>query len=235
MADGRCSPHLLRTNVARFGARAGGRMMEPVADPRSWPEADPNWSVTKELLFQWVVVSGPRIPLEDVGAWTHLVGYVYIDDTAGVTLDVALACTRDGRGRLHAVGDLRALGQSWKVRYLPFAEPRILSAEEVRRLGLPETPDWLHFYGGKKLAPLLQYEVLDPLRARGFPHDILVLLISDDLSPEGVWLRMDEVVRENPRPAVKDAAHDRPQELLWVRGTLLNDPHQNFGFMRATC
>jgi hypothetical protein len=127
------------------------------------------------------------------------------------------------------VGDLRALRQSWKIRYLPFVEPRILTAEEVGRLGLPETPEWLHFYGGKRLAPLLQYDILDPLRARGFPHDILVLLISDDLSPEGVWLRMDEVVREIARPAVDDVAPDRPQELLWVRGTLLNDPHQDFG------
>ncbi|MGH1386286.1 hypothetical protein [Kordia sp.] len=144
----------------------------------------------------------------------HLLGYVYIDHTAGITLDIIklFDIVNDEMifQRSPLDDDIRAI-----CRFSDFinaGEILILSDEMVASFNLNYPEKIISAYEQPHLEAFRTSEVFHPFRAEGFPDDIQMLLPSrGNLAAELIWARVEGY--EN--------------EVLMCQ--LLNQPHQNFG------
>jgi hypothetical protein len=150
----------------------------------------------------------------------YLVGFIYVDQEAGMSLDVASYCTVDGDTITLTRGP-RDDNSRMMLRYGVFADVmEITTLTEMQRqtLKLPEEPRWLSAYkveGQDRIDQMRQIELLHPLRAPGFPDDIGFKLLAKGMQDEYVWGRLMAQVQP---------------DLFVVR--LLNQPHQDFGGIR---
>jgi len=144
----------------------------------------------------------------------HLLGYVYIDHTAGITLDII---------KLFEVVEDEIIFQRSPVddntraicrfsEFINAGEISILSDEFVNAHNLEYPSEVLAVYAKPQLEDFRAAEAFHAFRAEGFPDDIQVLLPPiGELKPELIWARV-ETYENNV-----------------VTCQLLNEPHQNFG------
>jgi hypothetical protein len=118
----------------------------------------------------------------------------------------------DASARLEELVSLRLRYSAMKTLNM-----RKLSGEEVKRLGLPATPEWLKLYNPPDLKEIRDLEWLDPFRAHGFFDDVMATLpgIGGDV-PELIWVRLVRYIG-NPD---------------WFHGVLLNEPFRDYGVHR---
>lgn len=143
----------------------------------------------------------------------HVIGYPYVDHTAGLSMHVSSFCKVDFSEQITVTGDLEVIKVRAIIRYDVLSRWDItpLTDEQIKALGLPETPDFLQFYENKEVEPLRQLDFLHPLRAPGYPDDVKFAMEG----PEGVevvWGRLERRVSDNR-----------------FECTLLNQPSQNTG------
>ncbi|MEI7847823.1 MAG: hypothetical protein WCK35_18620 [Chloroflexota bacterium] len=146
---------------------------------------------------------------------THVLGFVYVDHTAGVSMDVDGFCNLNLDGSVLLIGGPRQQNESLKVRYdlLAGMDIALLDDNERNRLGLPIYPDWLPIYHHSGAEPLRCLPLLHPLRAEGYPDDVKFLLPADTQHRgEVVWGRLENSIDDNRFECV-----------------LLNEPDQEFG------
>lgn len=123
------------------------------------------------------------------GDW--LIGFLYIDHTAGLSVRLDSWARKTWMGRLHQT-KLVSRDEMLIVRYgvLQKLELHVLSNRDRARFSLPVEPDWLGVYSRDELEPLRSDPSFDPLRAPGFPDDLKVGIVD---TPSGnvefVWAR----------------------------------------------
>ncbi|WP_420572255.1 hypothetical protein [Kordia sp.] len=145
---------------------------------------------------------------------THLFGYVYIDHTAGITLDVIKlfdVIEDDIVYRKSPLeGDTRIISRF--SDFIDAGEIIILNEEGVVNFDLQLPNDIMSVYAKPNLEPFRTSEVFHQFRAEGFPDDIQVLLPPiGNLQPELIWVRVEAYENDI------------------ISCELLNQPHQNFG------
>ncbi len=151
----------------------------------------------------------------------YFVGFVYVDQTAGMTINVESYGTVNGDTITLTKGP-RDDNRRMMIRFTHaqpggLQPPTPLTDAQQQALGLPAEPDWLQYYnvqGQAELDRIRQDSTLHPLRAPGFPDDIRFVLppTRQGMQGEVVWGR----VLANPQP-----------NIYIVR--LLNQPNQDFG------
>ncbi|NLI75805.1 MAG: hypothetical protein GX442_05105 [Candidatus Riflebacteria bacterium] len=176
----------------------------------------------EELLDRWVLLFpaaaarlGDLLP-DPPG--THLVGFLYVDLHAGISLHVLGTGTVGADGTVivtSRVGDRDRL----ILRHVVFQnlEPQALTASQRGALGLPEIPDWLEGYRRPETAPIRRLAWLDPLRCPGYPDDIRFRLARRGMQAEVVW-----------GTAWRLAGEDAEGFTL-IECELLNEPNQDWG------
>lgn len=151
-----------------------------------------------------------HFPGSDVA--THILTYGYIDHEAGVSLEV-LACIQEKVPKIQLFDGNDEISVKIRIGQVMDDEFYILNED-----------DDLNVRFQTKIDALKQYEVKDTLKnARTFPFirpyqnieypdDIQILLYRQDLEPEAVWVRMEDVIDDH------------------IEAKLLNDPYDpNFG------
>lgn len=131
---------------------------------------------------------------------THVLGFVYVDHTHGVTMQVESFCRVDSAGTVHLTSGPRQQNAALLVRYDLLAAMNLarVSESERQRLGLPVTPEWLSIYRHEEAEPLRRLALLHPLRAEGYPDDIKFVLPADEETrPEVVWGRLERALGEH--------------------------------------
>lgn len=169
--------------------------------------------------YKWVLckdVQGKlRQILEEEGiAGQHLVGYPYVDHTAGFSMHIHLFCEVSPLGEIGITANYFAQKKSFILRWSLLETYQItpLTPSQIATLQLPTVPEHIRFYEAKEVEPLRSLELLHPLRAPGFPDDIWFVMAQEGKQPEQVWGRLERQVGEHLFECV-----------------LLNQPHQNFG------
>jgi hypothetical protein len=144
----------------------------------------------------------------------HLVGYPYVDHTAGLSMRVHLFCQSNFLRSLKVTADVIAQNVALIIRYdvLSQCEVKPLDQDQIEKFKLPEKPDYLTSYEKKEVEPLRWVEVMHPLRAPGFPDDIRFVLAQPGKQVEEVWGRLERRLSDNVYECI-----------------LLNQPHQDFG------
>ncbi len=168
----------------------------------------------------WVLAADPLGRLASIQRQfgtngSHAIGYVYVDHTAGVSMDVDSFCNFDLDGSVVPLSGPRHNNESLKVRYDLLAGMDIVLMDDIERnrLRLPKYPEWLPFYHHGGAEPLRRLALLHPLRAEGYPDDIKFLLPADTKHHgEVVWGRLENSIDD----------HHFECELL-------NEPDQDFG------
>ncbi len=157
-----------------------------------------------------------------------VLGYVYVDHDAGISLKVEGLSFDEGEPapEMESVSRFIRDSVSLKFRFavIQMLDLTILDKDERNRLSLAEHPDWLQFYESPELKATRNCSAIDNLRAEGYfddvhailPATIIIDVQSDKpitLTPEIVWVRL------------KDYSEATKQ----FSGILLNQPHQEFG------
>lgn len=144
----------------------------------------------------------------------NLFDYVYIDHTAGITLDVIKlfdVIEDDIVYRKSPVeGDTRIISRF--NDFVNAGEITILTEKGVAKHDLHLPHDIMSVYAKPELEAFRTSEMFHQFRADGFPDDIQVLFPPiGDLKPELIWSRVEKYENDV------------------VTCQLLNQPHQNFG------
>jgi len=162
---------------------------------------------------------------------TPVLGYVYVDHDAGISLKVeGLYITgSEPAPEMKAISRFIRDSVSLKFRFdiIQMLDLHILHEEDRIRLSLPERPVWLQFYESPLLKATRDCSAIDALRAEGYFDDVHALLaatviidVQSDkpitLTPEIVWVRLKEYSDETRQ----------------FKGVLLNQPHQEFGIKK---
>lgn len=173
-------------------------------------------SIHTGLADQWVKITGISQPIKKVlpeFETENVIGYVYIDHEAGVTLDIIKLFEIQGEEivfqespadkNIRVICRLNGILQSDQID--------ILSEELIEKYQL-EKPEYLHIYERKDLEVFRQIEDFHPFRAEGYPDDLQILLPpTETLQPELIWGRVEKF--ENGKLTCQ----------------ILNQPRQNFG------
>ena len=149
-------------------------------------------------------------------AGMHVLGFVYVDHTHGISMQIESFCSLDPDGTKHMTGGPPQHNSVLLLRYdmLGDMEPVPLGNDERRRLGLPEYPKWLSSYRHEGAEPLRRMALLNPLRAEGYPDDIKFVIPEDSgRSGEVIWGRLENSIGGD-----------------YFECKLLNEPSQDFGF-----
>src|SRR5258708_5930927 len=90
---------------------------------------------------------------------TQIVGVIYLDHSAGLSLNVETFCDILPDGAVRDTGGPRAQNRRWILRYSSFKdfEFRPLELAQAKLLNLPEEIGWLQFYrqeGDELVEPL---------------------------------------------------------------------------------
>ena len=169
------------------------------------------------IMNKWVRIGGFSDGLQKAlhdfeGA--NLFGYVYIDHTAGVTLEVIklfdvkeeelIFKTSPIDKNIRVICRLDAIVKS--------AELFMVSEEELKKYNLVY-PEYLSGYERNDLNAFRLKKEYHAFRGEGYPDDVQVLLMpaNEQLQPELIWTRVEQ--------------HENGQ----IKGRLLNQPHQNLG------
>lgn len=103
----------------------------------------------REKIDQWLLVELGREEVARCSGDEGLeadcaAGFVYVDSTRGITLNVDAWCVADG-GTLRPIARPRDKQRRVMLRYDYFAEKRgrLLTPSERDTLGMPDCPDWL--------------------------------------------------------------------------------------------
>jgi hypothetical protein len=147
------------------------------------------------------------------------IGYVYVDHDAGISLKIEQLYRHgppeEGTPAMVPLDRLVSLRLRYSALKLLDLEP--LTAEEVRGLGLPAMPGWVHTYEPADQKTIRGLAWLDPFRAHGFFDDVMTILpgIGGNV-PELVWVRLEKYLPETDR----------------FQGILLNEPFRDYGIHR---
>jgi hypothetical protein len=157
-----------------------------------------------------------------------LLGYIYVDHDAGISLKVeGLYAGENERSEdVEKISAFLRDSVSLKFRYdlVKLLDLRILSPDERDGVSLPDQPDWLHFYGSPELNAIRENQSIDPLRADGYFDDVQAILPpmevrstdSDESAgfvPEIIWVRLESYSDSDDR----------------FKGVLLNQPFHESG------
>ncbi len=158
----------------------------------------------------WLRKVVDHFPGSDVA--THILTYGYIDHEAGVSLEV-LACIQEKDPKIQLFDGNEEISVKIRIGQVMDDEFYVLDED-----------DDLNVRFQNKIDALKQYEVKDTLKnARTFPFirpyqnieypdNIQILLYRQNLEPEAVWVRMEDVADDH------------------IEAKLLNDPYDpNFG------
>ena len=139
--------------------------------------------------------------------------YGYIDQEVGLSFELlcaACACD-DGEVLLGPVNHTTA----FKFRYgsfdgevLPFTDESQLHPFLDRARKIDEA-----YQAPEDVELLRTLKDIDPLRAPGYPDDLLVVFLKEGLQKEGIWCRTEEI--------------NRTENYVWMR--MLNEPAGSFG------
>ena len=135
-----------------------------------------------------------------------LLGYIYIDHDAGISLKVEGLFPGDNE-RSEDIDTISAFlrnSVSLKFRYdiVKLLDLRVLTKDERDSVSQPDQPDWLHFYGNPELNITRDKLSIDHLRADGYFDDVQAILSpravispeSDESAgfvPEIIWVRLE--------------------------------------------
>ncbi len=148
---------------------------------------------------------------------THVLGFVYVDHTHGISMQIESFCSLDPDGTKHMTGGPPQHNSVFLLRYdmLRDMDPVVpLADDERRRLKLPKHPKWLSGYHYEGAEPLRRLSLLHPLRAEGYPDDIKFGLLGDsEHRGEVIWGRLENSLGGD-----------------YFECELLNEPMQDFGF-----
>jgi hypothetical protein len=174
----------------------------------------------REIAGQWITIenfknySALANSLTDLTG-DHILGYVYIDHAAGLTLDIIKLFNRNDH-KIEFTDTLRDKELRVIIRHAQFSETsyQVVKGDSFGDYELVK-PSHLESYDRDDLTNFRNDEALDSFRAPGFPDDIQILLIQDDEDsrPELVWGRIEKYTRSNHT----GICH------------LMVQPHQNFG------
>ncbi|MGH1338452.1 MAG: tetratricopeptide repeat protein [Aureispira sp.] len=90
---------------------------------------------------QWVVFP------KEATDFTHLYGFIYLDEEAGFTFNLEGKLEVNDAGQLMAVPKEDEENASIKIRLQPTTSlVAVLSSKQLEELKLPKEPEWLHFY-----------------------------------------------------------------------------------------
>lgn len=181
--------------------------------------------IDRDMIDRWMIV---RLGREEVMRLTddeergaeYALGYVYVDSSCGITLNVEAWCNFENE-QLQVISRPIDVRQRNMMRYGYFVvkEKRLLDAHEVADLQLSTSPDWLKYYApSEEVISLRTLTLIDPLRAPGFPDDIKFLILDKEKAkePELVWGRLVRQLKQD----------------LFVCN-LLNEPTQNYGIHKG--
>jgi hypothetical protein len=161
-----------------------------------------------------------------------LLGYVYVDHEAGISLKVEGLFFQESEqaAEMKKISEFIRDSVSLKFRYdvIQLLDLHILNDDERERLSLPDHPDWLQFYESPELNITREDASIDHLRAEGFfddvqaviPPKVIIHTGSDNptlFAPEFVWIRL--------------ASYSDVDKQF--KGFLLNQPHQEFGMNKG--
>jgi hypothetical protein len=156
-------------------------------------------------------------------AGEHLIGYPYIDHTAGLSMWVHYFCQIPRFGPMRVTKDMSpdAPGEGSTILVIRFDTLRtfrggLLPPNERARLKLPDAPTYLADYKRPDLDPIRRLAFLDLFRAPGFPDDVQILLIAEGFQAEGIWARIEGIIKKADGLQMFDCV-------------LINQPHQPIG------
>ncbi len=136
--------------------------------------------------------------------------YGYIDHEAGLTFEIIACAMKKGDifGFAPSLKDTRAL-----LRYESVMDMDVILVEEdkLAEMFADKVESLLRYSKDKNIEKTRQLLYLDECRDKKYIDDVLVYLICDGRTPEGVWVRIEK----------------KSGELF--KGTLLNEPNQAFG------
>ena len=177
----------------------------------------------KEIWGQWIKIENFRNYPELADNFTDLsgdniLGYVYIDYTAGITLDVIKLFNRTDN-KIEFTDTLSDKEIRVIIRYAQFAKTDYEIVKD-NFLGDYEfiEPSHIKIYERDDLTDFRNNETFDIYRAEGFPDDIQIILFAsanddDKFKPELVWGRVEK--------------YSSADNLGFYN--LLVQPHQNLG------
>ena len=154
-----------------------------------------------------------------------VLGYVYVDHDAGISLKVEGLCLleRVPESEMETISRFIRDSVSLKFRFdvIRLLDLHSLDENERNILSLPVSPDWLQFYESPELNVVRNNESLDRCRAEGFFDDVFAIIPSKGIlndeeagnTPEIVWVRLESY-------------SDRDDVF---KGILLNQPNQGSG------
>jgi len=173
-------------------------------------------TIHTEIAHHWIRINGISDQLKKVLSGfegNNLFGYVYIDHTAGVTLEVVkLFDVENGEiiykdspsdKSTRIIARLEGIINSEEIQLLP--------NELIEELHL-EVPEYLASYEKPELDEFRLDDSFHEFRGDGFPDDVQILLPPiKGFQPELIWGRVEK--------------HENDQ----LTCQLLNQPHQDFG------
>ena len=165
---------------------------------------------------EWVKIIGISDELKRVLTGfegDNLFGYVYIDHTAGITLDVIKLFDLENDNIVYkeSPSDKETRIISRLEGIIKSKEIHILSDEQIDEFEL-NTPDYLSVYDRPDLAEFRAESAFHEFRGDGYPDDVQVLILpTGNFKPELIWGRV-----ENYEDSV-------------LTCNLLNQPHQKLG------
>jgi len=154
-----------------------------------------------------------------------LLGYVYVDHHAGISLKVEgfYLSAPETDPEIETISKFVRDSVSLKFRFyiIRMLDIHILDEHERNRLSLPVSPDGLRFYNSPELNVVRNNESLDRYRAEGFFDDVFAIIptkgiLDDEIggnTPEIVWVRLK---------SYSDSEN-------FFKGILLNQPNQGSG------
>lgn len=173
-----------------------------------------------ELSDKWIIIEDyKKYPaLKNIAhdfQGEDILGYVYIDHEAGITLEIIKFLSRSNDEIIFGDGPLDK-NMSLKIRYGQFIDTEFIiqEAEAIGSYRL-STPDAIKLYDRPDLKAFRNTTIIDNYRAEGYPDDIQILVITerDEIKPEMLWARV--------------IAYDSVKKIGHCQ--VLVKPHQNIG------
>lgn len=150
------------------------------------------------------------------GQGNCILTYGYIDRAAGLTLEILAVGVAEGDnvtlfGGADNYHSFLRIGAVMELEFFALGdEDGSLYAEHATKI------ERLHHYDASEEVELTrQMEFLDASRDSAYIDDVLVYLFKEGLSPEGCWVRITGLEEQS------------------LKGTLLNEPNQDFGCHRG--
>lgn len=138
-------------------------------------------------------------------------GYGYIDHEAGLTVEILALGKRDGEERLYfapndTVSDKIRIANLMDIDFTIEPEEKITEEYKEKVKIIKEG-----YAVSEKIEKTREMEFLDECRSPEYPDDIMVLLFTEELQPEGCWARIEDLGEG------------------YFMGKLIVEPYQDFG------